>query len=223
MISMKKSYALLLLLGSLVVAGSGCASRSGSAARTIPQAGPVYTAPAAPGVLPAGTQLVIRTNETIDTDRAVPGRVFSAQLDRAVVDVRGDTIVPAGAPAELVVVSSTSGGTVRTSELQLALRSIVVNGRAYNVVSDVSEQEADREGLGANRRTAETVGGGAILGTLIGAIAGGGSGAAIGAVAGAAGGAAVQVLTKGDHVRVPAETLLTFRLDQPIRLAGFRR
>ena len=64
------------------------------------------------------------------------------------------------------------------------------------------------------------VGGGAVLGTLLGAIAGGGKGAVIGAIGGAAGGAAVQVLTKGKEVNVPAETLLTFRTDAPLRLVG---
>jgi hypothetical protein len=72
--------------------------------------------------------------------------------------------------------------------------------------------------VGANRRTAEMVGGGAVLGTLLGAIAGGGKGAAIGAAAGAAAGAGVQVLTRGKTVRVPAESVLTFRLDQPVTL-----
>jgi hypothetical protein len=67
------------------------------------------------------------------------------------------------------------------------------------------------------------VGGGAALGTLIGAVAGGGSGAAIGAAVGAAGGAAVQVLTKGDEVRVPAESVLTFRLENPLQLEGYNR
>jgi hypothetical protein len=63
------------------------------------------------------------------------------------------------------------------------------------------------------------VGGAAAIGTLIGAIAGGGDGAAIGAAVGAAGGAAAQVLTRGDQVRIPAESVLTFRLDQGWRLS----
>jgi len=75
-----------------------------------------------------------------------------------------------------------------------------------------------REGIGKNQRTAEMVGGGAVLGTLLGAVAGGGRGAAIGAIAGAAAGAGAQVLTRGKTVNVPAETVLTFRLDQPLTL-----
>jgi hypothetical protein len=165
---------------------------------------------------------VLRTNETIDTDRVIAGRTYSAEVARPIVDSRGATTVPVGSRAELIVVSATEGGTVGTAELELAVRSITVNDRKYPVISEITEQEARREGVGANRRTAEMVGGGALLGTLIGAIAGGGTGAAIGAAAGAAGGAAggaaVQVLTEGNRVRV----LLTFRLERHIRLQGYR-
>ena len=77
------------------------------------------------------------------------------------------------------------------------------------VVSNLSEQGSSRPSLGANWRIAETVGGGPALDTRIGAVAG-------------TAGAAVNVLTKGDHVYVPARELLSFRLDQPIRLQGYR-
>jgi hypothetical protein len=218
---MRKSYSLILFIAAVTVLGAGCATHQGSAARAVPP-GPVYTNPAPPGVLPAGTEVVIRTNQSINTNRAVAGQEYSAEVARPIVDIRGYNVVPAGSRAELVVVNTSSGGTFGTPRLELALRSITVNGRNYEVASDISEQQASQEGLGANRRTGEMVGGGAALGTLIGAIAGGGTGAAIGAVAGAAGGAAVQVVTRGDKVHVPAETLLTFRLDRRLRLVGYR-
>ena len=88
--------------------------------------------------------------------------------------------------------------------------------------SDVEQDAGRREGIGTNKRTAEMVGGGAVLGTLLGAIAGGGKGAAIGAIAGGVTGGVAQVLTRGKEVRVPAETVLRFRLDSPLRLEGER-
>ena len=75
-----------------------------------------------------------------------------------------------------------------------------------------------KQGLGANKRTAVYTGGGAALGAIIGAIAGGGKGAAIGAGAGAGAGALTQVLTKGGSIKVPAETVLTFQLDKPVKI-----
>jgi hypothetical protein len=82
--------------------------------------------------------------------------------------------------------------------------------------SDLTEH--GREGPGENKRTGEFVGGGAAFGTVLGAIAGGGKGAAIGALAGAS----AEVLTRGDHVRLPAETMLPFRLDLPVNLKQVR-
>jgi outer membrane lipoprotein SlyB len=79
-------------------------------------------------------------------------------------------------------------------------------------------QQRGKAGVGANRRTAEYTGGGAAIGAIIGAIAGGGKGAAIGAGAGAGAGALTQVLTKGSAIRVPAETILMFKLDRALRV-----
>jgi len=111
----------------------------------------------------------------------------------------------------------TSGGATGSPEMMLDLESLTVDGRRYLVsTNDVTMQS--ETGLGKNKRTAETVGAGAALGTIIGAIAGGGKGAAIGVLVGAAGGAGVQVLTRGRDVQVPAETALTFRLDKAVTL-----
>src|SRR5207249_4242514 len=94
---------------------------------------------------------------------------------------------------------------------------IDVSGRRYVVASDSNTQTAsDKDGLGKNQRTGKYVGGGALAGAVIGAIAGGGKGAAIGAIAGGAAGAGAQVLTKGQAVHVPAETVLTYRLNSPL-------
>jgi hypothetical protein len=83
----------------------------------------------------------------------------------------------------------------------------------------VISQELERTtGLGRNRGTAEKVGGGAALGTIIGAVAGGSGGAVIGGLAGAAAGALAQVLTAGKEAKIPGETVLQFRLDEPVLL-----
>jgi hypothetical protein len=64
--------------------------------------------------------------------------------------------------------------------------------------------------------------GGAGLGALIGGIAGGGKGAGIGALAGAAGGTAVAASKKGEQLSIPSESLLEFRLAQPVTLPAVR-
>jgi outer membrane lipoprotein SlyB len=168
-------------------------------------------------VLPAGTELSVRTNEAIESESAASGRTYSAQVDKEVRDSSGNVTIPRLSPVQLVVRETSEGGTVSSPELTLAIQSLTVNGRRF-LVSTEGLERSGREGIGKNRRTAEMLGGGAALGTLLGAIAGGGKGAVIGAIAGAAAGGAVQVLTKGKEVKVPAETVLNFRLDQPMRL-----
>lgn len=171
--------------------------------------------------IPEGTELSVRTNEAIDSETATAGQTFTATVASDVMNSAGQVVVPRGSRAQLVINEVESGGVVGSPTLALDLRSVTAGGRTY-LVSTSDIERSGEGGLGANRRTATMVGGGAALGTLIGAIAGGGRGAAIGAAIGAAGGAATQVLTRGDKVKVPAETMLTFRLDQPLYLEALR-
>ena len=174
-----------------------------------------------PELLPAGTQLVILTNEAIDSKTASSNQLFSAQVDQDVIDSSNELIVPKGSPAQLIIRTASSGGVTGTPEITLDIQSITVHGRRYNVTT-ADLKEKGRGGIGTNKRTAEMVGGGAVIGTIIGAIAGGGKGAAIGAAVGAAGGAGAEVLTKGKQVIIPAETVLKFSLDQAVTLAPER-
>jgi len=168
-------------------------------------------------VLPAGSEIVVRTEDSINSQTAVPGQTYRATIDHDVFDERGQVAIPRGSQADMVIRSVNPGGTVKGGEMVLDLQSVWVNGQTY-LVSATDVERRSTGGIGANRRTGEYVGGGAVLGTLLGAIAGGGKGAAIGALASAAGGGTAQVLTRGKEVRVPAETQLTFRLDRPLQL-----
>ncbi len=206
---------LTILTASAFLLTASCSYRETRGAVNVP-AGPVRAETAEPGVIPTGTTLVIRTNEEIRTKQV--GKTYSAQVAETIENQSGDVLVPRGSSAELVVLQASTGGTTGTPILALGVRSITVEGRRYTIAADTYEQQGG-VGIGHNRRTAEMIGGGAVLGTLIGAAAGGGSGALIGAVVGAAGGATAQVLTRGQEVRVPAETLLTFRLEQPWRMS----
>jgi hypothetical protein len=166
---------------------------------------------------PAGTELDVRTGEAIDSRSVHADQTFAAVVEGDVTDVSGQVIIPRRSSAQLVIREVSSGGATGNPEMMLDVRSVTVDGRRYLISTKDLTVKSD-QGLGQNRRTAETVGGGAALGTIIGAIAGGAKGAAIGAVAGTAGGAGVQVITKGRDVRVPADTVLRFRLDRAVVL-----
>ena len=172
-------------------------------------------------VLPSGTALTVRTAEDIDSSTAVVDQTFSAIVESDILGESGGVVIPAGSHAVLVVREISSGGATGSPDMVLDMHSMTVSGRRY-LVSTTDLKEDSGTGLGKNKRTAATVGGGAAVGSIIGAIAGGAKGAAIGVLVGAAGGAGVQVLNKGKDVRVPAETLLTFTLNKPVSLQAER-
>jgi hypothetical protein len=165
-------------------------------------------------VVPSGTQITVRTIDAVDSDKNHPGDKFQASLEQPLV-VNDITVAPKGTSVygKLQQVQE-AGQLTGKSQLRLALTGIVINGQTY----PLSSGEYEVSGKSRGRSTATKVGGGAALGAVIGAIAGGGKGAAIGAGVGAGAGTAVQVVTKGDQVHVPSETLLEFTLDQPVSL-----
>ncbi len=202
-----------------------------TAARQAPGAPPAAQAPAAapppPPVmttktyeLPVGSEISVRTNEPIDSATAAEGQTFDAQVTRDAKDANGDVVIPRGASSRIVIKSASKGGRIRgASDLVLDLQSVTIGGRQY-LIETAEVAQKGKSGIGANKRTAEYTGGGAALGAVIGAIAGGGKGAAIGAGAGAGAGALTQILTKGRAIKLPAESVLTFSLDKPLRVTA---
>ena len=164
--------------------------------------------------LSAGTNLVIRMIDAVDSEKASVGQTFRASMDEPVL-VNGDTVIPRGADVVVKLVDSKDSGKLTgRAELALSLQSIMVNGRLV----DINTQTVTRESGSRGADTAKKAGVGAVIGTIIGAAAGGGKGAAIGAGAGAAAGTGVQMATKGEKVHVPSETRLTFVLDSPVNI-----
>jgi len=162
--------------------------------------------------LPVGTPVTIRTSTNIDTDRNRVGDVFDATLEQSIA-LEDQTLFARGTTVKgRIAYAKESGKLTGQSQLILELTELVRNGKSYYLRS------SDYTEAGANRtnRTAATVGGTAALGAIIGAIAGGGTGAAVGAASGAAVGTGVQVLTRGQVLKIPSETILEFRLEAPL-------
>jgi hypothetical protein len=161
--------------------------------------------------LPANQSLLVRMIDGVDSSKNNVGDVFKASLETDLVV--GDTVVARrGSDVYGRLANAQEAGHISgSSELQLELTRIVIDGKDYPIVSS----DYTLRGKGRGSDTAKKVGGGAIAGAIIGAIAGGGKGAAIGAGVGSAAGAGVQVFTRGQQVKVPSETLLEFRLQQP--------
>lgn len=164
--------------------------------------------------VPAGTRVLIRTVDPIDSSKQKTGYRFTAtletnlQVDSTVIAPRGTTVYGRLAQA------SSAGRMSGSSELTLELTDIVINGTAYPLLTSTYEIK----GKGEGGKTAGKILGGAGLGALIGGIAGGGTGAAIGALAGGGAGTAVAASKKGEQLQIPSESLLEFRLEQPASL-----
>jgi hypothetical protein len=148
-----------------------------------------------PGVVPEGTALLVRTNDTVNASRAFRGTTYDASIASEVLDQNGDVLIPKGSPVELVVrsLSYLGPGGAGTSELALSVRAVTVNAVRY-LVETVSGQPhaGGLEVAGAP----SLVGGGKARG---------------------------QVIIRGRHINVPTGTELAFRLEDPIRLTGYRR
>jgi hypothetical protein len=164
--------------------------------------------------VPAGTRILIRMVDSIDSTKQQTGYRFTATLETNLQ--AEDTIVaPRGTKLYGRLAQASSAGRMSgSSELTLELTDIVINGTAYPLLTSTYEVK----GKGEGGKTAKKVVGGAGLGALIGGIAGGGKGAAIGAGAGAATGTAVAASKKGQQLQIPSEALLEFRLQQPVSL-----
>lgn len=164
--------------------------------------------------VPAGTRILIRTIDPIDTSKQKTGYRFTASLEAnlqaedVVVAPRGTTVY--GRLAE----ASSAGRMSGSSQLTLELTDIMINDTACPVLTSTYQIK----GKGEGKKTAGKILGGTGLGALIGGIAGGGTGAAIGAVAGAAGGTALAASKKGEQLQIPGESLIEFTLEQPASL-----
>jgi hypothetical protein len=182
-------------------------------------ASPESSLPDAPAVktpvdvtIPAGTIISVRTIDEIDSAQGQAGQLFQASLAEPIVE-DGKVIVAKEADVYGRLVEAKESGTFTgKSQLRLELTGISVNGQTMRVVTGEYEVIGKSRGASTAKRTI----GGAALGAAIGAVAGGGEGAAIGAAAGGAAGAGSEIVTKGDQVRVPSETLLDFTLQQDV-------
>ena len=168
--------------------------------------------------VPAGTRLLVRMIDSMDSDTNKVGDKFRASLESDLV-VDGTVVAPKGTDVYGRLSEAQEAGRIAgKSQLKLELTDILINQQLQPIVT--GDYEVSGKSRGAD--TAKKVGGGAALGAIIGAIAGGGKGAAIGAGVGAGAGTAIQVLTKGEQVKVPSETMLEFRIEQPFSVEPAR-
>jgi hypothetical protein len=170
--------------------------------------------PLRPLIVPAGTVMTVRLGQAVGSKISTAGQTFTATV-ASPVTVEGKTVIPSGASASGTVVDAKPLGRFKGgASLQLRLTSVSVNGADQAV----STSSVTRVASGKGKRTAILAGGGAGLGALIGGLAGGGKGAAIGALAGGGAGTGGAAFTGNKDIVLPAESALSFKLEQPIEV-----
>lgn len=166
-------------------------------------------------IIPSGTAITVRLQNSVSSATSAPGDQFAAILDQPIV-VDGETIAPTGAQVTgRVVAARRSGRLTHPGYLRIALASMTINGKTIPVQSS-SVMVA---GASHKKRNLAWIGGGAGGGALIGAIATGGTGALIGSAIGAAGGTTAAYATGKKEVGFGTERRLTFRLTRPVTIA----
>jgi len=193
---------------------SGCGNATADKSEETAKAVAAKPAPPPKIIVPAGTALHVRLNEGVSASKSEPGTEFSASLSDPLV-VNGKTVLPQGARVVGHVVDAKESGRVKgRASLSLVLTSVVRNGKSVPVETQTYVGVAKS----TKKRDAGVIGGAAGVGAVIGAIAGGGKGAATGAAIGGAGGSGAVLATRGEDVRYPPETRLTFVLSKVAEL-----
>ncbi len=189
------------------------------AVRTVPAAPVQPPAPTARTVSVAvGSSLPIRITDALDSATTQTGQEIHGTL---AADIIADNMVaiPRGTAVTGRVVEAKDATHFKGSSLlSIELTQVSLKGRQIPVTTSTFSQQ----GKGRGKNTALKTGGGAALGAIIGAIAGGGTGAAIGAASGGGLGAGVNAVTRGEQVKIPAETLVNFKLQSPITVTTSR-
>jgi hypothetical protein len=202
--------------GTAAPTGSAAAPGAGTPAPVAPVTPtPPPPPPPEPIEIAAGTPIAVRMNTTLSTKTSTAGETFTAELARPLV-VDGKTIAPRGAVVTGVIASADDGGRVK-GRAHIALRLTQIrlpDGSPVQVATNAPSFEAK----GTKKRDAVGIGVASGIGAAIGAIAGGGKGAAIGAGAGAGAGTAGVMATKGAAAVIPAETVVTFKLRDTVRI-----
>lgn len=165
-------------------------------------------------VVPSGTRIHVRLDQTLDTRFSRTGSTFDATLVEPIVE-GGRVVVPRHTRFVGTVVAAKRSGRFRgRAYMHVTLRSFRLNGVKYRIAT-----APDARASGSHKkRNLALVGGGSATGAGIGAIAGGGAGALIGAGVGAAAGATTEFITGKKDVRLPAETPMVFSLRFPIQV-----
>jgi hypothetical protein len=168
-----------------------------------------------PPSLPAGTQIMIRLDQSISSKTARPEDRITATVAEP-VRLDGRVVIPVGTEVHGVVRDvSTADRLSRGGKLQLSFDNMRLDSRRLDMRTRVVSM-----GEGMDKSEAQKKAGlGALLGGVLGGITSGREGVVIGAILGAGGGVAAS---KGEDVSLPEGTIMTLSLDEALTVSTTR-
>jgi hypothetical protein len=185
-------------------------------AQTKPTAKKRTTARRAAPLVPIGTDLKVRLNDTLSSKASRVGDRFTAtvvdpsRFDEATVSGRISSIQKSGK----VKGRTSMNLAFNTVELRDGRRG-VLHGYVTRVYGEGSGRADEEGGVESGSRTNQTVkraGIGATVGAIVGGIAGGGKGAAIGLIIGGAGGAGSLAVQGSKELKIESGTEMLVRV-----------
>lgn len=170
------------------------------------------------GILPhrsieAGTRIPVALAQTISSETASPGDAWRGTTTQY-VSTRNGAEIPAGAEVSGVVVHATPAVRGSRASLELAIRSIQVDGRTRTL-------DATSEAVVAGSPRARNLGaiaGGAAAGALIGKAVGDGKNSAVGGLLGGAAAAGVVASSRGYQVVLKDGTVISFTVGSTVAM-----
>ena len=163
--------------------------------------------------LPAETTISVRLIDSVSTETNKAGDTFLASLAEPLT-VDGVTLFAKDTSVSGKVLTVEEPGRVKgVASISLQLTEIQPKkGSPLPLETQPFSETAKAE----KKKDAAIIGAGTGIGAAIGAIAGGGKGAAIGAIAGGGSSSGYVLATKGKQLKYPSETLMTFKLAEPL-------
>jgi len=217
---MRRTLATLVVLAATLAIAAGCRDREPALASDQGEKRPATESIARffgvrPKIeVPAGTALHVRLTSTIDSDDAHVGDGWSGVVVSS-VRVRDRVVIPAGSPVQGVVTSALEAHRGTRARLDLAVRSVTLDGKRVAVAAGapaVIAKSPRARNLGA-------IAGGTAAGALIGgAVGGDGHDALVGGLIGGAAATGAVAASKGYQVVLHSGTVMVFSIDEPVAI-----
>ena len=150
--------------------------------------------------IPAGTRMVIRMTDSIDSSRHRPGHRFRGQLEGALA-VNGQSVVPRGTIVHgRITQASASGRVAGSAELAIEFTDLLIDDQLIPIATTNLRAQGSNEAARTAGRTARAM--------ALGALVDGRSGARTGMKVGAG----ASILMGGSALSVPAGTMIDTEL-----------